>query len=329
MKENINLEHPIDAVILWVNGNDPLHQEKMKPFLSKDHEFKDKNFRTRFDQVEEIEYAIKSIIKFAPFVRKIFLVTDNQTPDFLKKQVRGEKLEKVEIVDHTVIFKGFEGFLPTFNCLPIETMLTKIPNLSEHFVYFNDDTFLIKETKPFDFFKNGFPILRGEWRPYDENIWYKKLKIYLYKIIGKTGVKNNYGYKKGQQNIARKLNFKKYFKFDHTPAPLRKLTIENYFKENPDMRILNARHRFRHPEQFTLQGLANHIEIQNKTCVLRSDYQLAYFGSYKKPLLWYKFILGLSNNNKNKLFLCLQSLDQCPPNKLDYFLDWMKNKFEK
>jgi len=325
MKENINLEHPIDAVILWVNGNDPLHQEKMKPFLSKDHDFKDKNLRTRFDQVEEIEYAIKSILKFAPFVRKIFLVTDNQTPDFLKKEVRGEKLEKVEIVDHTIIFKGFEGFLPVFNSNSIETMLYKIPDLSDHFIYFNDDLFLIKETKPIDFFRGEYPILRGRWSKFDSDIAYKKILTFL----GKKTNKDKIGYKKAQQNIAQILGFERYLKLDHTPTALRKSTIENYFSQNPEMVINNIKYRFRHASYYMIQSLANHLEIQHKTCVLRSDYQLAYFGSYKKPLIWYKFNLWLSDKQKNKLFLCLQSLDQCPPNKLDYFLDWMKNKFEK
>ena len=85
---------------------------------------------------------------------------------------------------------------------------------------------------------------------------------------------------------------------------------------------LNIKHRFRHPEQFTFQGLANHIEINNKTCVIKYNYQLEYFGSYKKPFLWYKFVLWLSNKNSSKLFLCLQSLDQCSPNKLNYFKKW-------
>jgi len=326
MKGNINLEHPIDVVILWVDGNDSLHREKMNPYLSNEQQLNDKNFRTRFDQVEEIEYAIKSILKFAPFARKIFLVTDNQIPNFLKNKKGNGAFEKVEIVDHTVIFKGFEAFLPTFNCLPIETMLTNIPDLSEHFIYFNDDLFLIKETKPSDFFINKNPILRGKWSRFNTKIWYKLVYGKIIKLIGKKAKNETYGYKIGQQNIASKLGFKKYFKFDHTPAPLRKSTLENYFNENPEMRELNIKHKFRHPKQFTLQGLANHLEIQNKTCVLKNKYQLEYFGSYKKPLIWYKFHLFLSDRNKNRLFMCLQSLDLCPQQKLNFFFDWMNAK---
>jgi len=325
MKENINLEHPIDAVILWVDGNDPLHQEKMKPFLSKDHKFKDENFRTRFDQVEEIEYAIKSILKFAPYVRRIFLVTDNQIPQFLKNENANNEFEKVEIVDHKEIFKGFEEFLPIFNSNSIETMIFKIPDLAEHFIYFNDDIFLINETDPTDFFKNGHPIIRGKWSKFDSDIAYKKILTFF----GKKTNKDKIGYKKAQQNIAQILGFERYLKLDHTPTALRKSTIENYFSQNLEMVINNIKYRFRHASYYMIQSLANHLEIKNKTCVIKKDYQLAYFGSYKKPLIWYKLNLWISDNNKNKLFLCLQSLDQCPPNKLAYFLNWLISKFEK
>jgi len=325
MKENINLEHPIDAVILWVDGNDPLHQEKMKPFLSKDHKFKDENFRTRFDQVEEIEYAIKSILKFAPYVRRIFLVTDNQIPQFLKNENANNEFEKVEIVDHKEIFKGFEEFLPIFNSNSIETMIFKIPDLAEHFIYFNDDMFLINETDPTDFFKNGHPIIRGKWSKFDSDIAYKKILTFF----GKKTNKDKIGYKKAQQNIAQILGFERYLKLDHTPTALRKSTIENYFSQNLEMVINNIKYRFRHASYYMIQSLANHLEIKNKTCVIKKDYQLAYFGSYKKPLIWYKLNLWISDNNKNKLFLCLQSLDQCPPNKLAYFLNWLISKFEK
>jgi len=330
MDEKINLNYPIDAVIAWVDGHDELHRAKMRPYLKDAKLLDNDNFRTRFDQVDEVKFAVDSILKFAPYIRTVFIVTDNQIPNFLKAANRDKKYAKVQIVDHTIIFKGFESHLPTFNCLPIETMLIKIPKLSEYFIYFNDDFFLIKEAKISDFFVDRKPVLRGEWRKYDTEIWYKNLYSKISLLLGGKQKKNTYGFKRSQQNIACKLGFKKkYFKFDHTPAPMLKSTLENYFVENPEMREINIKHRFRHPEQFTFQGLANHLEIKNKTCVIKKDYQLAYFGSYKKPLIWYKFNLWLSDNNKNKLFLCLQSLDQCPPNKLAYILNWLISKFEK
>lgn len=324
MGEKLDLEYPIDAVITWVDGNDQLHKQKMRSYL-KGGALSNKNFRTRFDQVGEVKFVVDSILKFASYIRTIFIVTDNQIPNFLTAANKEGKYEKVKIIDHKVIFKGFESHVPTFNSLSIETMLVQIPKLSEHFIYFNDDVFLIKKTKPSDFFIKGSPVIRGEWRKYDNEIWYKLIYNKILKLIRKKDKKKTYSFKKGMQNIAFKLGFNKYFKFDHTPHAIRKSTLDNYYTENPKMRELNIKYRFRHPKQYIPQSLAYHIEILNKTCILKCDYQLVYFGSYKKPLLWYKFIIELSNQNRNKLFLCLQSLDQCPPNKLKYFTNWFSN----
>ncbi len=52
----------------------------------------------------------------------------------------------------------------------------RIPGLAEHFVYFNDDFFLIKHTKPTDFFRDGLPVLRGKWLKFDNDIFYKNLR---------------------------------------------------------------------------------------------------------------------------------------------------------
>ena len=49
------------------------------------------------------------------------------------------------------------AYLPTFNINSIELNLHRIKGLSEHFVFFNDDMFLIDSVRPEDFFKNGFP----------------------------------------------------------------------------------------------------------------------------------------------------------------------------
>ncbi|WMI67837.1 stealth family protein [Mangrovimonas sp. YM274] len=312
MTTNGSQQNPIDAVILWVDGNDKKHQEKMLPFLENKAIVQSKKFRTRFDQVNEIKFTVDSLLKYAPFIRKIHIVTDEQTPSFLKDEEAKRQYSKVNIVDHTEVFSEYEEFLPTFNCRPIETCLHRIPDLAEHFIYLNDDFFLINETKPSDFFQNGFPVLRGKWLKFDEDIAYKKFK------------KLKYGHKSAQQKAAKLIGFKKYFNFKHTPHPLRKSTLREYFENNNEVFVENIKYKFRNHNQFTPQGLANHIEIKNKTCVLQNDLQLLYFRSYKKSLLWYKY--KLNSKSKNKLFLGLQSLDLCPPKIQEYILTWLKNR---
>ncbi|CAM1333276.1 Stealth CR1 domain-containing protein [Tenacibaculum aestuariivivum] len=309
----------IDAVITWVDGDDELHQQKILPFLEDKKIVTNKGFRTRFDQVEEIKYTVNSIIKYAPFIRNIYIVTDNQTPKFIKNKKKGD-YENVFIINHEAIFKEDANFLPVFNCRPIETKLYRIPNLSEHFIYFNDDMFLVREVKIADFFIDGKPVIRGKWLSFNENILYKRL-------FNSNKKKKRAGHKKAQEKSAKLVGFKKYYKFHHVPYALRKSTFLNFFKENKAVEILNIKHKFRNPNQYTPQGLANHIEIKNKTAVLKSDYQLIYFQNYKKPFFWLKFKLNTFTKRKNKLFLNMQSLDQCPKEKLDYVLSWLDNKY--
>lgn len=314
----------IDAVITWVNGDDKAHKKKMEPYLNGKRTWEDKNFQTRFNQVNEIEFAVKSIIKKASFIRNIFIVTDEQTPSFLSSIDRTD-YPNVKIIDHKDIFVGFEPFLPVFNSRAIETMLHRIPNLSEHFIYFNDDIFLIKKTKISDFFKNGYPMIRGQWTLFDENIVYKRLHQKIMKLLGRELKNKKYGFKRGQQSSAKRLGFeKRYFRINHTPSPTRKSTLKNYFEEHPNMLLRNIQHKFRNPEQYGLQPLTDHIEIKNKTCLLKEDYQLVYIGSYKKPLIWYRYKMYKANQDKNILFLCMQSLDLCPKHKLDFLLGWMR-----
>ncbi|PCI35317.1 MAG: hypothetical protein COB60_03260 [Flavobacteriaceae bacterium] len=319
------ITYPIDAVITWVNGNDTNHQKKMRRYLNDVSLIKNKKFNTRFYQVEEIEYAIKSIVKFAPYIRYIFLVTDHQKPLFLEKYLKHKKDRGpvVILVDHTVIFKGFESYLPTFNSVSIESMLHRIPNLAEHFVYFNDDFFLISPTKPDDFFKEGIPIIRGDWSRFDEDKYYKVIYKKALKIIGKLSKDKKLGYKKAQQNAARLLDFDSYIRLDHTPSAMRKSTISNYFLKFPRKLIHNAEFRFREPSQFMIQSLANHLEVKSQTFVLKNQFQLQYFGSYRKPLYWYRMHMFISEKRKKTLFLCLQSLDLSPNRIQRYFLTWL------
>lgn len=308
MTNNIDIKQPIDAVILWVDGNDEKHYNKILSYLEDKEKLKNKKFRTRYNQVNEIQYTIDSILKFAPYIQNIYIVTDEQTPQFLKEK-KSDTYNKVSVIDHREIFSGYEDYLPVFNCRPIETCIYRIPNLAEHFIYLNDDFFLINDTKPEDFFKDGLPILRGKWQKFDTDVFYKKFK------------KARIGHKYAQQKAAQLLGFKNYYNFKHTPHPLRKSTFESYFSNNQDIFVENIKYKFRNDVQFTPQGLANHIEIKNKTCVLKDDLQLMYFRSYKKPLFWYEFKLNIQS--KGKLFLGLQSLDLCPPHILKYLLDWL------
>lgn len=316
----------IDAVITWVDGNDPVWQEKLNHHAEKKIDFSKKKESVRFNSIGEINIAVTSIIQYAPFLKNIFLVTDKQTPDGFER-LKAKALQSninLEIIDHKVIFRDFEDALPTFNSCSIGCMLFRIPNLSEHFIIFNDDTFLMRETKPEDYFVNGKPVIRGKWQDYDEN---KKIRNFYYSLRAFLGVKKEKkapGFKKLQQNSAKLAGTKNYLRRFHTPVCIRKSTLETFFRGN-DLLRSNVSYRFRHDSQFIVSSLAEHLEIRKGTYVYKPKKQLTYFRSYKShfmvmaKLFWFTI-------NTNKLFMTFQSLEMAQQKTLNYILGWIEKR---
>jgi hypothetical protein len=311
----------IDAVIAWVDGNDENHAKKLAQYVENKASLSQKGFVTRFNQVNEIEYCVRSIRKFAPFVNIIYIVTDNQIPSFILENKNHPDFKNIKIIDHKTIFAGFENYLPTFNCYPIETMLYRIPDLAERFIYFNDDMFLINPTKVSDFFDtNGFPVLRGQWKSMDKTV---AIKDFLIKIGLKKKRLTKLGYKKAQENAASLLGLQRYFKLDHTPFPIRKTVFEQYFKENPSHLIQNIQHKFRNPDFYMVQSHAAHLELLTNTCTCSNDYSLVNFGSTEKSKFWISTRLFFAKRIHKKLFLNIQSMDLYSTEKVKFIAEWL------
>lgn len=141
------MKDKIDFVMMWVDGNDPSWQkEKEKYEVNKG----DKR-EIRFRDWENLHYWFRAVEKYAPWVNKIHFVTWGHLPKWLNV-----KHPKLNIVNHSDFLN--ENNLPVFNSRAIEVNLHRIPGLAEQFVYFNDDTFIIRPVKKRDFFKNGKPV---------------------------------------------------------------------------------------------------------------------------------------------------------------------------
>ncbi len=164
----------IDLVYLWVNGNDPKWIAKRDAVIGKTTEAQD-NCKGRYAETGELRYSLRSVEKYAPWIRKIFIVTDNQIPDWLDTSN-----PKIRIVDHTEIIP--KEYLPCFNSSVLEHFICCIPDLAEHFLYANDDMFLNKPVTPNTFFaKDLLPIIRVNSRPFRK--WSLQ---YRTKVLGKT-----------------------------------------------------------------------------------------------------------------------------------------------
>ena len=133
MSEN----YPIDFVVTWVDGNDPVWQaEKAKYSPSKNAD----NRNVRFRDWDNMQYWVRAVEKFAPWVNKKHFVTYGHLPKWLNTDN-----PKLNIVKHSDFIP--KEYLPTFSSHSIELNLHRIEGLAERFVYFNDDMFLIRPVK--------------------------------------------------------------------------------------------------------------------------------------------------------------------------------------
>lgn len=161
----------IDLVYMWVNGNDPEWQKKHQKFANRTSTDPSILCKGRYAENDELKYSIRSIELYAPWIRKIFIVTDHQTPEWIDLSN-----PKIRIVDHSEIMPAES--LPCFNSSVIEHFLHKIPGLSEHFLFSNDDMFLNRPVSPQDFFTpEGYPIVRLKRKPFRRIRWWYRDKV--------------------------------------------------------------------------------------------------------------------------------------------------------
>lgn len=139
----------VDAVYTWVNHADPawqkLYAESAPQNRSSQYLHETADDIARFQNRDELLYSIKSVEKYAPWVRTIFVVTNCELPSELVD------CKRVVGVSHEEVFLEPDN-LPTFNSHAIEANLHRTPGVAEHFIYFNDDVFLCRPVHRSDFF---------------------------------------------------------------------------------------------------------------------------------------------------------------------------------
>jgi stealth protein CR2/Stealth-like protein len=230
---------PIDVVYTWVDGGDPVWRERQGRALREngwvagvsDQAANESRFASR----DELRYSLRSLHAFAPWVRHVFLVTDDQLPSWLDTTEPG-----LTLVSHREIF-GDTGRLPTFNSQAIESRLHRIPGLAEHFLYLNDDVFLGRPVPPEMFFTPG-----GLTRFFPSSALVDSAPRQPTDPPANSAGKNNR--RLIQQAFGRVLTRK----MKHTPHPSRRSVIaeiELRFAEHVEA---TAAHQFRHPDDIAL-----------------------------------------------------------------------------
>lgn len=312
----------IDAVITWVDGDDPRHKAKRQQYATqKMLTTDDVAGSTRYKSVGEIFYCVASLNRFASWLNKIYIVTDEQNPHIepFLKQYFSEGYIPIEIIDHKTIFRGYEKYLPTFNSICIETMTWRIPGLSEHFIEFNDDLILAAPVAPDDFFTtDGNLVCYG--RKYSSFV-VKLHGLLKYRCDGSKRVT----FKETMNNAASLLGKHFYMiKIYHTPKALLKSYYENYFLEHPEHLIQNIGYRFRSLKQFNAQELQYLDSYKKGKCELRCSSSVLLYLKPKKSLEYIKNKLNLFSKKSNYKFACFNSLDQISEEGRKLVIDWIE-----
>lgn len=145
--DNIN-DEKIDIVMIWVDGSDSKWQEEKIKYS--DNPDAARNGINRYRDWGLLKYWFRGIEKFAPWVNNVYFITCGHYPEWLN--LEHPKLKFLKHEDYIP-----KEYLPTFSSHPIELNLHRISELSDKFIYFNDDMFLINNISKKDFLKNGKP----------------------------------------------------------------------------------------------------------------------------------------------------------------------------
>ncbi|MBO5042296.1 MAG: Stealth CR1 domain-containing protein [Clostridia bacterium] len=256
----------IDFVVLWVDGADSEWRKQKSfytgvPYVENDIRYRD---------WEIFHYWFRAVEQYAPWVNRVFLITCGQIPQWLNTQHL-----KLKLVFHRDYMP--EEYLPTFSSHPIELNLHRISDLSEHFVYFNDDMFLNAPVQAEDFFRDGLPRLsavQSLFVPMDLgnsfphimcnstaflNTHFKKKEVikknpekWFTLKYGKGLLKNIY-FSIGQHGFSVLQNY-------HMPSPMLKSTFEKVWEMEPGILHETSLRKLR-SEKDVNQYIMNYYDI--------------------------------------------------------------------
>lgn len=248
----------IDVVVLWVDGSDPewlKEKNKYSPVR-----IDDSNSVNRFRDLGLMKYWFRGIEKYIPWFHKLYFVTWGHVPDFLNTDN-----PRLQIVKHQDFIP--HEWLPTFSSHTIELNIHRIQGLSEHFIYFNDDTYLTRNLSTEYFFKDNLPCAQATEIPLG---FIGKPAIWSYAAANDIGLINKHfnkaagSRKKQKQFVNRQYSFKDNlrtlafhylipdhysgFKNFHCPAAFLKETFRQVWENEPEILADTSSHQFRNCE---------------------------------------------------------------------------------
>ena len=314
----------VDAVITWVDGDDPAHRAKLAAWLQSIGGAAPPAARAaRFHDAGEIDFCVASILRHAPWIERIFVVTDAQSPPMLARIAGTPLAGRIRVVDHREAFAGFEDCLPTFNSRAIIGMLWRIPGLSERFVYFNDDFSLLRPVREQDFFRDGKVVVRGQWQAQSHRRIGRRLVQALKRLRGARA--DRAGNHDAQELSARMAGFDdRYYRMFHNPYPMRRSTLQAFFEREPALLAANAAHRLRSSMQFKTEVLAAHLEIAQGNALFDNTLHTVQLKPRQQSPRRVRAKMAQADRDPCAAFACVQSLELADAALQDEILAWLR-----
>ncbi len=235
---------PIDVVYTWVDGEDPAWNAQRLAALGVPEAQRAQAAAThtaRFRSHDELRYSLRSLEMFAPWVRRVHIVTAGQVPCWLDTDH-----PRLRLVDHREIFTD-PDVLPVFNSHAIESQLHHIPGLAEQYLYLNDDVFFGRPVDPSLFFHgNG-----------------------LAKFFMSSALMDAHGHqpddapvtsaaKNNREVIADVFGRRVTHLFQHTPHPQLRSVLQHMEDTHPELFARVAASTFRHPDDLSISSALHH-----------------------------------------------------------------------
>ena len=236
-------EEPVDVVYTWVDSTDPEWQAARNTWAERQHiEMQSWGNDERYVDRDELRYSLRSLCAYAPFVRNVYIVTAGHQPGWLDS-THG----RIRVVTHAEIFPNAND-LPTFNSHAIEACLHRIPDLSENFLYFNDDVFLGRETSIDSFFtKSG--LIKSRFSP---------LHVAATEKPGQSAIPTDWASYNAVRLIARDFGLRFDRKLSHVPIPMKRSLLQEIEDKYPAS-VANTRSaRFRSASDLALPSMLAH-----------------------------------------------------------------------
>ena len=297
-------DNKIDLVYTWVDGSDPNWIRNKNKFLeiSKTKINDNEKSNKRFINTNELKYSLRGVYKYLPWVNKIYIVVaDGQIPQWLNINH-----PKIQLIKHSQIFPNKED-LPTFNSHAIECHLHRIPNLTENYIYINDDVFIgdyinknefINSNNKLSYFTSNHKCNFNENHAKQSayyGAWYKTKKLLYNKFKLNPNCQNHYGI------ILKKSNF----------TNVKKI-FPNEFKSTSSS-------KFRDSDNIVPNGLAYQFGLYNNDYIMNNDIKGIMTGNNDPK------ILNNITKNKPKMF-CINNNNKYNPSLIKFLESYYPEK---